>query len=523
MKIIKKQNDDLPQLAWLIDFDINNSILTMELGKNVEKGDNFIVEGVWDGDFSEGKISESANFFGSGVCINADSIILVPSCSTTDGLFYQKNKDRIIAANSLPLLLAHLDDSLIEDYTEYGQLNNSVIEGIRKYKSKIPTVQGSIERLVYFNLHVQKDNISKIEKGPVQKFESYMEYKNYLYSTYEKIFSNSQSEQRKQALGVISTQSRGYDSTATNAIASNWRIDCTYTVKQSKGKNAWALNDKAGQLSDDGSDICQTLDIPCQPINRSSFQNGFDDEEWFHAANHINEDMNMLDMLTASDNPRILLTGVFGELWYTSEGLKQWRDATSDDLMRADLGMHGLSEIRLKTGFIQLAMPAIGARSRVDILRISESEEMAPWSLDQAYNRPIPRRLAEEEGVGREMFGQIKMASTVSLPRPTCPVTPELKEEYLNHLVKTGQISLAGKIFWPLFIKINHYIYFHSPYKYRLLYYIERVISKVIGKKYSFPIIYKKLEGSIYSFAVNKMIGFYKSKLTTETPDNRAG
>ena len=429
MKIIKKQNNKLPQLSWLVEFDIKNSVLMMEFGENVEIGEAFIVEGVWDGDFNEGKINDSKYLFGSGVSFKDSSITLVPSSSTTDAIFYKKNNDIIFAANSLPLLLACLGDQLIDGLQEYVHINNSVMDGIRKYESKIPTVQGFVERLIYNNLYVEKDKISKIEKGKVHKFRNYQEYKNYLYSTYEILFKNSQSEHRKQVLGVISIQSRGYDSTATNAIAANWKIDCAYTVKQSKGENAWALNDNEGQLSDDGSNICQTLNIPCKPINRGSFKRGFDDEIWFHAALHINEDMNLLEVITEMINPRIVLTGVYGDLMFAKKEAAPYSDTREDTLVRADLGTHGMSEIRLKYGIIHIAIPAIGGRSLEYLQKISESDEMLPWSLDQMYNRPIARRLAEEEGVGREMFGQIKMASAVELPRPTSPVTPKLKEE----------------------------------------------------------------------------------------------
>ena len=36
---------------------------------------------------------------------------------------------------------------------------------------------------------------------------------------------------------------------------------------------------------------------------------------------------------------------------------------------------------------------------------------MRPWSIGGAYDRPIPRRIAEEAGVPRDLFGQNKMAT----------------------------------------------------------------------------------------------------------------
>ncbi|MDE5832358.1 MAG: hypothetical protein K2H64_05150 [Desulfovibrio sp.] len=36
---------------------------------------------------------------------------------------------------------------------------------------------------------------------------------------------------------------------------------------------------------------------------------------------------------------------------------------------------------------------------------------MLPWTLGNAYDRPVPRRLAEEAGVPRELFGMRKAAN----------------------------------------------------------------------------------------------------------------
>ncbi len=43
---------------------------------------------------------------------------------------------------------------------------------------------------------------------------------------------------------------------------------------------------------------------------------------------------------------------------------------------------------------------------------ITRSEEMGPWTLGVSYDRPIARRLAEEAGVSRALFGQRKMGGS---------------------------------------------------------------------------------------------------------------
>ena len=40
-------------------------------------------------------------------------------------------------------------------------------------------------------------------------------------------------------------------------------------------------------------------------------------------------------------------------------------------------------------------------------MRISRSPEMGPWVVGHSYDKPIPRRILEEAGVPRGMFGEV--------------------------------------------------------------------------------------------------------------------
>ena len=56
----------LPKLAWLATLDLVSGELSVQHGSAVERRDEWLVEGVWDGAFEEGRFHESENFFGSG-------------------------------------------------------------------------------------------------------------------------------------------------------------------------------------------------------------------------------------------------------------------------------------------------------------------------------------------------------------------------------------------------------------------------------------------------------------------------
>ncbi len=68
----------------------------------------------------------------------------------------------------------------------------------------------------------------------------------------------------------------------------------------------------------------------------------------------------------------------------------------------------GLSESHLHQGYIPVPMTSFGIRHWTDLFRISNSDEMAHWSVGGDYDRPIPRRILEEKGLPRETFGMKK-------------------------------------------------------------------------------------------------------------------
>ena len=97
-----------------------------------------------------------------------------------------------------------------------------------------------------------------------------------------------------------------------------------------------------------------------------------------------------------------------------------------------------MGELRLNLGFIQLPLPFMGARRKAEVIAITESEEMRPWRINTAYDRPIPRRIAEEAGIPRHAFGQSKYASVVIFPQPSVPYGKALRNEFFSYLELKG-------------------------------------------------------------------------------------
>jgi len=70
----------------------------------------------------------------------------------------------------------------------------------------------------------------------------------------------------------------------------------------------------------------------------------------------------------------------------------------------------------MRVGFLHFAVPGIGAIHAQALHRVT-SDEMRPWSVGGPYDKPIPRRMAEEGGVSRHLFGLFKMGGPKTRPR----------------------------------------------------------------------------------------------------------
>jgi hypothetical protein len=126
----------------------------------------------------------------------------------------------------------------------------------------------------------------------------------------------------------------------------------------------------------------------------------------------------------------------------------------NDQLKRGDMSGSGLAEFRLRSGFINAAMPFIGARRVESIRRISQGDDMRPWSVGGNYDRPIPRRICEQAGLPRNAFGMRKTAATLHYERPR---NPALREQFTRALpdFRIGPVRLAlyeavNQITWHL-------------------------------------------------------------------------
>jgi hypothetical protein len=210
--------------------------------------------------------------------------------------------------------------------------------------------------------------------------------------------------------------------------------------------------------------VGEALGLEVSELERAQTVGSFQDFAEFLATGMGGEDY-CYRHFSLQVNGRILLTGFHGD--------KIWDLHANPNavLARGDISGSSLQEFRLNRNFIHIPVPMIGARRHAEITAISRKEEMLPYRLNNHYDRPIPRRLLEESGVSRELFGQEKKAASILFffkPELLPPVARQTRKKLvpldtvtrgkmlLRSLAWHGQrfisrlINRAGTIFPPI-------------------------------------------------------------------------
>jgi hypothetical protein len=152
--------------------------------------------------------------------------------------------------------------------------------------------------------------------------------------------------------------------------------------------------------SDSGAEVAGYLGMNCRTYDRTATRYPLEETIWSVAgrAGVMN--------WTLFDYPEPLC------LFFTAPyGDKMWSRYNwncVDPFEATNLSLGGIGEFRLFKGIFHCPVPFMGMRHVNELRPITFSDAMKPWSIGGDYDRPIPRRLVEEEGVPRSAFGQRK-------------------------------------------------------------------------------------------------------------------
>ncbi len=426
---------DFPLLAWLASVDVAEGWATVVHGNMVEAHETVVVEGVWPGPYSDLGFVDSTDFFGSGVEVREREVWFSPSRALVDRLILADLHPTYVVSNSLPLLLAAVGARLRGDRT-YVPESHAILSGIHDYDPGLPVV-GAVSAVAQYFHTPFSVSFTGVRRGALANpvpFATYDDYRRHLEERLDAIVRNATDHARKHPIvEKYVALSGGYDSSAVAALLAHSEPVRAFTSRRSNSSfPAWLVPSAA---IDDGTPIADALSIPSLDARESRELYG---EQELLAAAATDSELVFSDLfqrIRQQETPALLFTGYHGDkVWSRDPG--RWYLGT--DLRRGDISGLPLAEARLSAGAIHVAVPFIGARAIRDLVAISNSDEMAGWSVGGDYDRPIPRRLVETAGVPRNAFGRRKKAivKTYALPRSAA-----LRRDFLRWLRETHGVG----------------------------------------------------------------------------------
>lgn len=405
----------LPPMAWCVRLRRGNDVELL-CGGSVEVCDNGFFEGAWAGEAEAFDFTSTAEVFGSGGRVTDDELIIVTPSHTLERVQFIQRRDETLISNSLVLLLTAASAELDPYHSAYASDFTRIVHyGIAAFDTAIPlrfsglpkdAVEGRSEaHLIYLkNICLRRDGrIAFVAKPATPPFETFDEYVALLGDVLQKTMVNAASPHRKTRYSPLASVSTGYDSPAVAALAR--RAGCekavTFTHARADGKSS--------AESDSGKPIADVLRYQLKEFDREAYRNinSFPEAE-FLATGMSGEDVNLLALETDLHHS-VFFTGFHG-------GHAWDMHSHPDDLLRSkDMSGASMNEFRLRVDFVHLPAPFIGAHRHPKIVEIANSDAMKRWSIGTDYDRPIPRRIAEDAGVPRAAFGQRNRATTALL------------------------------------------------------------------------------------------------------------
>lgn len=398
MKLRRQQLNHWPKLSWFAK--VSDDTVNVLHGCRVEYSDEWIFEGTWAGEFGEGDFDrEVPVIFGTGIRLRENTVSFVCSTGALDRLFYVNKKKELLVSNSLACLLSaanlRLDPAFPYSTTLRGYLKR------HRYRPKIlPTLDGEeIHFLTYDKLVYSQETLEEQSHAAEDAFTSFEEYEEFLRSRMLAIRANLLDERRRFKVTPVTTISKGYDSAASAAIAKPLDIRSALTIS-SRGMRR--------RYDDSGEEIAAKLGIPVKSViqhRRSAYR----DYDLVLAGLGLSDDINMT-LFDYPDDLTLLVVGTPGGFVW-QKALRKEFDDSHHFLDRHALTHCQLAEWQLHKGVFLANIPSIGA-SRIDCLKqINDSSAMDPWRIGGDYDRPIPRRILEQQGVRRDQFGIQKTGS----------------------------------------------------------------------------------------------------------------
>jgi hypothetical protein len=419
-----------PPLAWLARCLRGESFIDVYHGSRVEVTDEFFTESIWAGNYEEGGFDQTDIIAGSGGRCRGSRILFVSSGSTVDRLHSIETREAAWVSNSFTCLLTAVNASLPSNYGGYFRDFESIIRGLAAYQRSFHTSAGQMI-LTYFDNVVWDRQSLSIEAKPAlaRNVSGFSEYRSFLDSSLAQATTNRRSPSRRHALGIRSTASSGYDSTTVTALVRQYGCEEVICFDRARGGDP-----------DSGAAVVRTLGMKPLILQRDAWSNSLFPEALFLSSDSKGE-----DVYFKSAEPHVTGTVVFTGF----AGGKMWKKRPVDlteNIIREDQSGLSLTEYRLHAGFIHCALPFWGIRQVRDVNRMSNLPEMEPWDFPMTYSKPFCRRVLEEAGIPRDLFGLHNRAASVLLWKNDSFMTRDSMKDYVAWLRRQGgDVPLLAK------------------------------------------------------------------------------
>jgi hypothetical protein len=404
MRIRYRKRDSLPKLAWCARLRAGADTVWVDHGPWLEAHADHFFEGAWNGPLAEGRPDEATALSGSGARLADQGIVFASPTNKTEPLYSIRLESELLVSNSLVFVLTRAGDELDPTHPYYFTDFIRRLSAAADVPKSIHTRTGRRVHLIdYGNLLVASDlSVTRREKSEPAPPSDYTDYVTDLRRTLRVLLDNAASSDRLRPYRPLVQLSRGYDSPAVAVL-----------VRDAGGREAMTFSRAEGEpTEDDGLAIAEVLGLVCTEYDRFTYKSypGVPEAE-FCAAGYAGSQV-PLAAVEEQLRGSVLCTGHGGD--------RVWCERTSNALLAgpklsipaaANLSRASFNEFRLRVGFLHLPVPYIGMIHSTEIQAIARSPEMEPWCVGGSYDRPIQRRLVEEAGVPRRLFGQSKMAS----------------------------------------------------------------------------------------------------------------
>jgi hypothetical protein len=380
--------------------------------------DEWFCEAAWAGEYESGDFDRTDIITGSGGRLRGGRVVFVSSGSTVDRLNSLEDEDGVWVSNSLSCLLAAIDGRVDPSFPGYYRLLRTMVKGIRNYERYLATSAGRVQLTYFDNLEWDGSVLTlRAKPGSGRDFSSFSRYYGFLQTSMQAMAENMADSSRKHPYEFLSTASSGYDSPTVTTLAKQFGCRKVLCVDQARH-----------EVDDSGEPIVTYLGLTAVTVKRNDWATMRLAEVPFIAADSHGGDV-FFKSAEALLSGKVLLTGFHGDKMWDKETKDQ-----SENIVRGDQSGLSLSEYRLMAGFLHCPVPFWGVRQIGEVCAISNSAEMKAWDVAGDYSRPICRRIVEEAGVPREMFGVKKLASWVRLIRTKSFLSEHSMRDYMEWL-----------------------------------------------------------------------------------------